>query len=47
MGALKIVEACRWTRSGGDLAGRFPIGAVDRAAQGARGRDFGSAAGAG
>ena len=45
MGALKIVEACRRT-SGGDLTGRFPIGAVDRSAQGARGRDFGSAVGA-
>lgn len=45
MGALKIVEACRRT-SGGDLTGRFPIGAVHRAAQGAQGRDFGSAVGA-
>lgn len=41
-----IVEACRRT-SGGDLTGRLPIGAVDRATQGALGRNFGSAVGAG
>ena len=42
---MKIVGACSRT-SVGDPTGRFPTGAAERASQGARGRDWGSAVGA-